>query len=94
MGGKQKHSDSFQLSNDIHNLFICHNSANRYLFVEWVVKVDIFILLDRINLLHASFQLDFLFLLPFLTGYFIHERLAVIFFMYIHNAMVFCDSDT
>ena len=68
MSDKQKHSDYFQLSNDIHNLFVCHNSANRSPFVECVVKVDIFILLNRINILHASFQLEFGVLLPFLTG--------------------------
>ena len=68
MGDKQKHSDSFKLSNDIHNLLVCHNSANRYLFVECVVKVDICILLNRINLLNASFQLEFGVLIPFLTG--------------------------
>ena len=94
MGDKQKHSDSFQLSNEIHNLFVCHNSANRSLLVECVVKVEIFILLKRINLLHASFQLEFGVLIPFINGYFRHEPLVVIFFLDIHNAIVFCDGDT
>ena len=94
MGDKQKHSDSFQLSNYIHNLFVCHNLANRLLFVEFVVKFNIFILLNHINLLHASFQLEFGVLIPFLTGYFRHELLAVIFAVDIHNAIVFCDGDT
>ena len=68
MGDKQKHSDYFQLSNEIHNLFVCHNSANISLFLECFVKVDIFILLNRINILHAIFQLEFGVLLPFITG--------------------------
>ena len=94
MGDKQKHSESFQLSNDIHNLFVCHNSANRSMFVEFVVKVDIFILLNRINLLHVIFQLEFGVLIQFITGYFIHEQLVVIFSVDIHNAIFFCDGDT
>ena len=94
MGYKQKYSDSFQISNDIHNLFVCHNSANRSFLVECVVKVNIFILLNRINILHVSFQLESLVLLPFITGWFIHEPLVVIFAVYIYNAIVFCDGDT
>ena len=94
MGDKQKHSDSFQLSNYIHNLFVCHDSANIYLFVECVMKVNIFILLNRIILLYTSFQLEFVVFLPFLTKYFRHEALVVIFFVDIHNAIVFCDGDT
>ena len=94
MGDKQKHSDSFQLSNDIQNLFVCHNSAKRSLSVECVVEVNIFILLNRINLLHVSFQLEFGVLLPFLNGYFRHEPLVVIFVVDIQNAIVFCNGDT
>ena len=94
MGDKQKYSDSFQLSNDIHNLFVCHNLANRPLVVECVVKVEIIILFNRIKLLHSIFQLEFGFLLPFLTGYFIHEPFVVIFVMDIHNTIVFCNGDT
>ena len=94
MGDKQKHPDSFQQSNEMHNLFVCHNSAKRYLFVECAVKVDIFILLSRINLLHARFQLEVGLLVTFLTRYFRHERIVVIFVMEIHNAIVFCDGDT
>ena len=90
----KKLSDSFQLSNDIHNLFVCQNSDNRSLFVEYVVKVDIFILLNGINLLHASFQLEFGVLLPFLIGYLRHTTLVVIFVVKIHNAIVFCDGET
>ena len=93
-GWLKKHSDSFQLSNDIHNLFVCHNLANRSILVECVVKVYIFKLLNHINLLHASFQLEFGFLLPFITGYFRNEPLVVIFVVDIHNAIVFCNSDT
>ena len=66
--GDFKKLESFQLSNEIHNLFVCHNSSNISLFVECVVKVDIFILLNRINILHAIFQLEFGVLLPFITG--------------------------
>ena len=94
MDDKQKHSDSFQLSNDIHNIFLCHNSSNRSLSVKCVVKVNIFILLNCINLLHTSFQFEFEFLLPVLTGYFIHEPLDVIFAVDIQNAIVFYGGDT
>ena len=46
------------------------------------------------NVFHASFQIEFGFLLPFITGYFINEPLVVIFVVDIHNATVFCNSDT
>ena len=82
------------MSNDIHNLFVCHNSPNRSIFVECVLKVGILILLNRINLLYASFQLEFGVLLTFLTGYFRHQPLVLIFVVDIHNAIVFFDGDT
>ena len=94
MGDKQKHSDYFQLSNDIHNLLVCHNLDNKSLFLEFVVKVGILILLNWINLLHVSFQLESGVLIPFLTGYFRNEPLVVIFVMDIHNEIVFCDGDS
>ena len=94
MGDKQKHSYSFQLSNVIHNLFFCQIPANRSLFKECVVKVDILILLNRINLLHARFQLEFGVLLTFLTGYFRHEPLVGLFVVDIHSTILFCDGDT
>ena len=62
-------------------------------FKKCVVKVKIFILLNCINLLHARFQLEFGVLISFLTGYFIHEPLVVIFVVDIHNVIGFCDSD-
>ena len=74
--------------------FFCHNSADRSLFVKCVVKVNIFVLLNHINLPHESFQLEFGALLPFINGYFSHEPLVVKYVVDITNAIFFYDSDT